>query len=841
MADSTPTAPTCAYSCFQRTVTLYDWWLVKSLNDFQGNRLAVAGVSSRKGEAVRVFISAPIVKRYDVFSLETADGIYVIIRGFINEQRALDNGIPPQVFNGFLFGFPPNWESYALDCFREESEAGTDLVDAVLDNACPSCQEILADGEEKSVPTSLVLPEEASGNCEKPFPGDECIVSKEMSEVDVANGSGRNRRSTMLHNIKACQQKQHVFGSPLKHPDKEQSSTSDAIENRDLNIAVPDNVPATCPEISSDGVEKSFPISLISQENTTRVCKESFLEDGQDMSIKLSDVNVVHGSGRNGRSARLHNDKVCQKKKHPASGGPPKNPDKEQSSTSKAMENCDSDTAVLNNLSAILPEISSNDLEKSFPISLVTSEKITGDCKESFLDKKHDMSINMSDVVHGSGRNTRSSRLHNVKVSQKKKQPASGGLPKHPDKEQRSTSKVMENRDSDTAVPNNVSANLPGISSDDILIVVAGVEKSFPTSLVTPKKAKGDCKESFLEDKHNMSIKMSELNVVHGSGRNRRSARLHNVEVSQKKKQPASGGPPKHLDKEKSSTSKVMENCDLDIGVLNSVSVNLLEISSYGVEKSFSSIPTSLVTPEKTTGDCMESFLEDEHNMSIKMSEVNAVRSSGGNRRSARLRNVKVCPKKQPTTGGPPKHSDKDQISVSAAMEKSDGGLESPSTPLQSQSKGAVNILSEQVNNKFASRISKTLSAKTEGCYKKKRVTVETEAVRPKRKMMRPASSMKSPQEKDASHLNKGSKQRLSSVTPESLSLKKSRSGRLLLPPLEFWHNQKPIYNVDREITEIQAGSSLISPFRGFSPSLGRCAEIMRGGKRIVLEPMQKL
>ena len=29
-------------------VTLYDWWLIKAKNDFQGKRLAVAGVSSRK-------------------------------------------------------------------------------------------------------------------------------------------------------------------------------------------------------------------------------------------------------------------------------------------------------------------------------------------------------------------------------------------------------------------------------------------------------------------------------------------------------------------------------------------------------------------------------------------------------------------------------------------------------------------------------------------------------------------------------------------------------------------------------------------------------------------------
>lgn len=102
MADFTASSSNCtpttssSSSCFQRTVTLYDWWLVKSS---QGNNhcLAISGISSTKEEAVRVFNSAPIIKRYDEVSLETVDAIYVLIRGFINKQRTLDNGFTPQV------------------------------------------------------------------------------------------------------------------------------------------------------------------------------------------------------------------------------------------------------------------------------------------------------------------------------------------------------------------------------------------------------------------------------------------------------------------------------------------------------------------------------------------------------------------------------------------------------------------------------------------------------------------------------------------------------------------------------------------------------------------------
>lgn len=111
-------------SYFQQTVCLQDWWLIKSKKGFEGKRLAVAGLSSKEQRAVRVFSSAPIIKRYDVFTLETADGITVIIKGFINKLRTNENGFPSEVFNHFLFGFPPHWEEYAEKCFEGGSTSG---------------------------------------------------------------------------------------------------------------------------------------------------------------------------------------------------------------------------------------------------------------------------------------------------------------------------------------------------------------------------------------------------------------------------------------------------------------------------------------------------------------------------------------------------------------------------------------------------------------------------------------------------------------------------------------------------------------------------------------------
>ncbi|XP_044474225.1 uncharacterized protein LOC123202381 isoform X3 [Mangifera indica] len=112
-------------SYFQRTVCLFDWWLIKAEKDFHGKRLAVAGFTSRELQAMRVFTSAPIVKRFDVFTLETADGICIILKGFINKSRTIQNGFSYEVFSHFVFGFPTNWEACTEKLFGKELMTGT--------------------------------------------------------------------------------------------------------------------------------------------------------------------------------------------------------------------------------------------------------------------------------------------------------------------------------------------------------------------------------------------------------------------------------------------------------------------------------------------------------------------------------------------------------------------------------------------------------------------------------------------------------------------------------------------------------------------------------------------
>ncbi|KAF8402260.1 hypothetical protein HHK36_013212 [Tetracentron sinense] len=108
-------------SPFLRTVYLQDWWLVKAESNLNGKRLAVGGFALRERQAVRVFCSAPIIKRHDTITLETEDGITIMIKGFINKSRTHENGFSSEVCNHFLFGFPYYWEAYGDLSFGKES------------------------------------------------------------------------------------------------------------------------------------------------------------------------------------------------------------------------------------------------------------------------------------------------------------------------------------------------------------------------------------------------------------------------------------------------------------------------------------------------------------------------------------------------------------------------------------------------------------------------------------------------------------------------------------------------------------------------------------------------
>ncbi|KAJ6707312.1 MIS18-BINDING PROTEIN 1 [Salix viminalis] len=116
-------ATAAATSAFQKTVLLHDWWLIKAEQESQGKKIAVAGITSLEKKPVRVFHSAAITKRYDVFTLQTADGVTVLLQGYINRTITVENGFSSQVFRHFCFGFPPDWEECGTKFLNSSCES----------------------------------------------------------------------------------------------------------------------------------------------------------------------------------------------------------------------------------------------------------------------------------------------------------------------------------------------------------------------------------------------------------------------------------------------------------------------------------------------------------------------------------------------------------------------------------------------------------------------------------------------------------------------------------------------------------------------------------------------
>ncbi|XP_057769970.1 kinetochore-associated protein KNL-2 homolog [Salvia miltiorrhiza] len=104
----------------RKLILLQDWWLVKAGPDSHGKRLGIGGFTS-KGQGIRCFSSAPILKRHDAVTLQTVDGITLMVHGYLNRSRTLENGFSREVCDDFLIGFPYYWEDFAAISDSEEA------------------------------------------------------------------------------------------------------------------------------------------------------------------------------------------------------------------------------------------------------------------------------------------------------------------------------------------------------------------------------------------------------------------------------------------------------------------------------------------------------------------------------------------------------------------------------------------------------------------------------------------------------------------------------------------------------------------------------------------------
>ncbi|XP_060185607.1 kinetochore-associated protein KNL-2 homolog [Lycium barbarum] len=123
----TPANSSILSSSFLREVYLYDWWLIKVETGDGSKQLGVGGLTAKERQDERVFHSAAIAKRHDSVTFVTVDGITILVGGFINRGRTLQNGFSSEVCNLFLFGFPYDWEEYAALSFGESTNEDADF------------------------------------------------------------------------------------------------------------------------------------------------------------------------------------------------------------------------------------------------------------------------------------------------------------------------------------------------------------------------------------------------------------------------------------------------------------------------------------------------------------------------------------------------------------------------------------------------------------------------------------------------------------------------------------------------------------------------------------------
>ncbi|KAL6551679.1 hypothetical protein OROGR_007833 [Orobanche gracilis] len=128
----TPRTTMCSSSLKQ--VLLHDWWLIKCDSDCHGKRLGIGGFTCKGGQGIRSFCSAPIVMRHDAVTLKTIDGITVLVHGYLNRPRTLENGFSSEVCENFQIGFPYYWDEFAAISDGEEDHGANMIVRDIFDD-----------------------------------------------------------------------------------------------------------------------------------------------------------------------------------------------------------------------------------------------------------------------------------------------------------------------------------------------------------------------------------------------------------------------------------------------------------------------------------------------------------------------------------------------------------------------------------------------------------------------------------------------------------------------------------------------------------------------------------
>ncbi|XP_014493575.1 protein EMBRYO DEFECTIVE 1674 [Vigna radiata var. radiata] len=192
-------------------VFLNQWWLVK-----QRNGLAVGGVASVGRDRERVFMSTVIAEREEANVVHTQDDTTIVFRGFVDTSRSSQSGVPLEVSQHFLVGFPYNWSTYSsidnIEYESNNSEKGIPVESqangkssiGMYDSTGPSEKNIVrtqtSAKKKKAVRKNIGL--DASRTVTRSISKNSQSMPKEDGKDPIANVFSQVRRSPRLNSCK---------------------------------------------------------------------------------------------------------------------------------------------------------------------------------------------------------------------------------------------------------------------------------------------------------------------------------------------------------------------------------------------------------------------------------------------------------------------------------------------------------------------------------------------------------------------------------------------------------------------------------------------------------------
>ncbi|KAL6145154.1 hypothetical protein ACLB2K_055842 [Fragaria x ananassa] len=742
---------------FKPTVSLYDWWLVKSQDNHGNNRLAVAGVSSAPQE--RVFYSAPICKKHDVFTLETTDGVIISLNGTFNKQQAIASGFPDEVAMHFQLGFYTGWEKGVAELLEQDFDT-TGVSGRISDSGSEGPTSVRFSQEETRTPYEHV------GSTYFQWIG----RSKNL-EVNQKNPmsvcSMKHKSAKLLPSLDAFENVGEALGAAV------QSGGGNSEAKRCLSNYI-HRVSRFLSEFWSKWMNQQMVGNGLNSENKTtdsvltvsKTVNNSLQTDECEVGekgVESSCLTSLHLSLEEGSHEQVSCEEMCD------SEFP------EQLSSRQSLNNSPND--MVNH--AVEEETDTED----FISTALQSIGIPRTLEENEKNPEYGCSIKLSSTSFSASVDV-GVVASGVTIPLAGEINVSKTCPRNPGGRVSGDLSIITRSKGETKqiVGNGLNSEQNTVDS------VPAVESVSTTSQSVDYEVGGrQMFESFL------SCCQRAEGLINSSPTFVHFAReTPNEKVHCEDRLDVEG--PKQITTNLSSDSTIDDSKVDDLmnhaAEVNMENIGLTEFQSFGRPQTREE--------NETATEALEVQEEVNSKKEVSLSALKA------NTKKKHVSASLEGSKKRTSTPSTLEVNNKEKVSLSTTKVNTKKRKASPSTSKVSK-KNKLSPSTLEVNKK------RTSTPLTLEVNNKEKVSLSTTKVNTKKRKASPSTSEVSKKNK----LSPSILELYSIISPESLSTGRSRSGRLLLRPLEFWRNQSPVYDKDHGVIGIQEEVPRVTRSRG--------------------------